>query len=186
VGVLPAGAVRLTPSGPRDPMPGPQDPAEFLGIDVQQLAGDGALVLLARRPGLQGPQPCQATRPQQAADGGATDAHPRGDLSARPALLAQGDDLGDDAGRRGAGAVMGARGAARQRVTHFRTVRSVTPTARATARTRSPPSTRWTICARPWGVNRAFWCTFIRGASCRSIESSQTPVSPGRSGWTTS
>lgn len=71
------------------------------------------------------------------------------------------------------------------RAIHLCTVRSHTPTARATAAGVSPATTRWVIKARLWGVVRAFLCTSIRGTSLAwLVVWRQPPSQRRRLGWT--
>ena len=72
-----------------DPVAHPGDPAEFLGVEVQQIPGVRVLVPLHQGRRLQPPPPGQAAAPQHAGGGGRAHADGSTDLRARPALVAE-------------------------------------------------------------------------------------------------
>jgi len=84
------------------------DLAELLAVEVEQLAGGGALVADRRRRRLEGAEASEAEAAQHAADGRARPAERPGDARSAPALAAQALDRGDDIGRRPAGERAGA------------------------------------------------------------------------------
>jgi hypothetical protein len=122
------------------------DPAELLGVDVEQLAGAGALVADHGRPGLERGKAAEAEAAEHQADGGDAPPQLARDLRAPQSLPALALDRGGDleglpAGR-GAGAGLRSCRArappARRRASHLYAVRTDTPAARAASST--PPA----------------------------------------------
>jgi hypothetical protein len=87
------------------------DPAELLGVDVEQLAGAGALVADHGRPGLERGEAAEAEAAQRQADGRTGPLQPARDLRPGQALAAQPLDRGGDLGRQPAGRSGGRRAA---------------------------------------------------------------------------
>ena len=147
-----------------DAMADAVDPAEFLDVDMDELARMLALVAAHRLGGLESGQAIEAEALENAADGGGGHTNLEGDLLAGQPLAAQGFDLLDNHRRRRPPQaarprrpVFQAREAsARKRPSHFLTVRGQTPAARAAASGVCPLSTRRTTRSRPTGVKRAF------------------------------
>jgi hypothetical protein len=87
------------------------DAAELLGVDVEQLAGAGALVANHGRPGLEGGEAAEAEAAQRQADGRAGPLQAARDLRPGQALAAQALDRGGDLGGQPAGRAGGRRAA---------------------------------------------------------------------------
>ena len=85
--------------------------ADLLDVDVDQLAGAGALVAADRHGRRQVLEPAEPAPAQHAADRGRRDADLPGDLVAGPALATPRDDLRDDVVGRRPTQPMGPRGA---------------------------------------------------------------------------
>jgi len=83
---------RVRLAGPRagsDAVADAVDAAELLGVDVEQLAGAGALVADRGRPRLEGGEAAEAEAPQHQAHGGDGPSQPARDLRPAEALPAQ-------------------------------------------------------------------------------------------------
>src|SRR5438445_7230099 len=93
----------------------PGDPAEFLRVEVQQIAGTRMLVAVHQRRRGQPAAPGQARAPRDPSRRRRTDADGPGDLRTRPALVAEYLDPELDGRRRGPGACRRPARASRQR-----------------------------------------------------------------------
>jgi hypothetical protein len=89
---LPAGAVHGVPPIPGDPMPGADNAAELLGVQVQQLARLSPFIAPRGRRQLQHVQPGPPTAPHDAGHRRPAHRHLRGDLPTGPPLLPQDPD----------------------------------------------------------------------------------------------
>jgi hypothetical protein len=150
------------------------DPAELLGVEVEQIAHRCVLVPLDGGRRLQAPAARHADAAQDAGRRRRIDRQRAGDLAACPALPAEhfgGEpDLGFRLSRAAGGrlepspthALLSTIPLLCFRPTHLRAVWRDTPNARATVVSASPRSTRPTSSCRRYGVNRAFLGTFIR------------------------
>ena len=96
---LPAGAPLGVATIAGDPMAEPLDPAELLGVDVDQLARPLALVAHDRRPGLERGQLAEPEAAQKAADRRDRHRQLARDRRAAQALPPQARDLGHARGR---------------------------------------------------------------------------------------
>jgi hypothetical protein len=108
---LPADATALAGPLTGDAVADLLEAAELLDVEVDQLAGVGALVAPDRRGRRQVLEPAQPAPAQDAADGGRLDADLPGDLVTGPALAAQRGDLLDGGVRRRLAQPTGPRGA---------------------------------------------------------------------------
>jgi hypothetical protein len=111
---LPAGTASGVAPVAGDAVADAFDPAELLGVDVEQLAGTGALLADHGRPGLEGGEAAEAEAPQHQADGGDGPPQPARDLRAGQALPAQPLDRGGDCEGQPAGRAGGRRAAVMQ------------------------------------------------------------------------
>jgi hypothetical protein len=114
--VLPthAPAVALSSTITGDAMSYVVEPAEFLDVDMDELAGMFTLVTAHRLGRFQRGQPIEAQTPQNATDRGCRDAQFGSDLLASAALTPEAFDLGDDRRRRWPMQPMGPRTAIKQ------------------------------------------------------------------------
>ena len=149
------------------------EPSELFDVEVEQLAGVGALVAPDRRGRRQVLGPAQPAPSQAAADRGRRDADLPGDLVTGPALPAQRGDLLDGGLGRRLPQPMGPRGAIEEARSAlglearapFAHGLDIDAQGRATAFGACPSSsTRRTSSARPRGVSRSFWCMSIRSS----------------------
>ena len=174
---LPAGAaglcaapVRLAGSIAGDAVSGALETAEPLDVQMQKLAGAGALVAPFRLCGFEVFEARQAGAFEDAADGGGRDAEAARNVLACEAFAAQGMICSrtccgvgwrrrcgrDERSARPAGP------SASKRSRHLRAVRGLTPAARAAACGVSPLRIMSTRRCRPCRVSLAFLWTFIR------------------------
>jgi hypothetical protein len=98
VQIFPAEPARPLAAVAGDPVPEAVDPAEFLAVDVQQLAGSVALVAQGRRLGVQGRQATESEPAQDGADGRHRPADSPRNARTGPTLAAQALDQGDGRG----------------------------------------------------------------------------------------
>src|SRR5262245_36893049 len=189
VNELPPAAPVAVPAIAGHAMPDAGNAAELFGIDVQQLPrarplialGDGVSAVKRARPSWAKVRATVARlHPTTPAISAPVQRRRRSRSisTTSPVEIARGERWGRHERSSNASSPSAAR------VTHFRTVRSHTPTARATAATGSPWCTRRAIKARLLGVVRAFLWMSIRNASCALMVVWRQPPSQRRSGWT--
>src|SRR5262249_61417654 len=89
VQVCPALATELVEALPRDAMPEAANPAQLLGVDMEQIADGRVLVPLGEQRSGQPPAPREPTAPQHARHGGRTDLERSANLPAGPLLAPQ-------------------------------------------------------------------------------------------------
>ena len=106
---VPADALLLAAAVAGDAMADAVDPAELLGVDVDQLARCGPLVADHRRLRIERRQAAETEPAQDRPDGGARQAEEPGDLRPGQALAPQPLDLGDGLGRQAVRASAGRR-----------------------------------------------------------------------------
>src|SRR5262250_2059890 len=104
VDVVPADVPPAVAAIAGNAMADPDDAAEFLDVDVQQIAGMRPLIAAHADWWGQRGQASQPTPLEQPRDGGASELQPRGNLGTRPALPAEAVDPGHEAVRGGRGA----------------------------------------------------------------------------------
>ena len=114
--VFPAGAGAGVAAVPGEAVTGAVKAAEFLDVEVQQVARVGMFVAADGRRRVEGTEASKALAVEDPTDGGGRHPDGSGDLSAGPAQPAQGGDATDDSGRYAAGRVVRTRAAVEQTV----------------------------------------------------------------------